>query len=75
MYKPNDTWVVPLAAQVRCIPDASASVDRRKRLGAFLKSEHFWPVVHHGMYEPNDVAFYVALGHSSYFLVTFGNFW
>ena len=44
---------------VRCKPDAGASVDRRKRLGAV---SIFWPVAHHGMYEPNDTRLYVALG-------------
>ena len=58
-------WVSLYFWWVRCKPDAGASVDRRKRLGAFLLSEIFWPVAHHGMYEPNDAALYVALGHSS----------
>ena len=58
-------WVGALAAKVRCIPDAGASVDRRKRLGALQKSVLYPCGAPNAPSEPNDVPLYVALGQAS----------
>ena len=51
-----------MAAKVRCIPDAGAIVDRRKRLGAFLLSVQYACGAEHGMYKPIDALLYAAPG-------------